>query len=176
MRWFKRKKSDEAKQEPSPQASEDGLSSTPSSSSSRESLLPETSIVSLANPVEAYIQRLDDLLADPNISAKTKALKDTRLQLIVGGEPLLMKKEGVQPMGLVLERSVQSDVFIRISEEAAGALAMTTSLPEFKETYKKMVGAKGEAAYVSIKLHTPLEDLRAKGYFSVELLRILIDA
>lgn len=175
MRWFKRKKSDDAKEEPSPAASEDGLSSTPSSSST-ESFLPETSIVSLANPVEAYIQRLDNLLADPTISAKTKALKDTRLQLIVGGEPLLMKKEGVQPMGLVLERSVQSDVFIRISEEAAGALAMTTSLPEFKETYKKMVGAKGEAAYVSIKLHTPLADLRAKGYFSVDLLRILIDA
>ncbi|MFX1508779.1 MAG: hypothetical protein ACFFBR_00600 [Promethearchaeota archaeon] len=173
MRWFKRKKSDETKQQTTPQARDDDFSSTPSP---MESVLPETSIVSLTNPVEAYIQRLDELLADPDVSEKTKALKDTRLQLIVGGEPLLMKKEGVQPMGLVLERSIQSDVFIRISEEAAGALAMTTSLLEFKKTYKKMIGVKGEAAYVSIKLHTPLEDLRAKGYFSVELLRILIDA
>lgn len=173
MRWFKRKKSDETKQEPTTQTRDDDFSSTPSP---MESVLPETSIVSLTNPVEAYIQRLDELLADPDVSEKTKALKDTRLQLIVGGEPLLMKKEGVQPMGLVLERSIQSDVFIRISEEAAGALAMTTSLLEFKKTYKKMIGVKGEAAFVSIKLHTPLEDLRAKGYFSVELLRILIDA
>ncbi len=176
MRWFKRKKPDETQHEPAPQANEDVISSTPPSPFPTEPVLPETSIVSLVNPVEAYIQRLDDLLADPDISAKTKAMKDTRLQLIVGGEPLLMKKEGVQPMGLVLERSIQSDVFIRISEEAAGALAMTTSLSEFKKTYKQMVGVKGEAAYVSIKLHTPLEDLRAKGYFTIELLRILIDA
>ncbi|MFX1318039.1 MAG: hypothetical protein ACFE9D_04050 [Promethearchaeota archaeon] len=163
MRWFKRKKTDAPEQ-----VSKD--------SETESSGLPESSLVSMVNPVDAYIQRLDDLLADPEISAKTKAIKDTTLQLIVGGEPLLMKKEGVAPMSLSLERSVNTDVFIRMSEAAAGDLAMTSSLAEFKKTYKKMVGATGEASYVTIKLHTPLEELRAKGYFSVELLRILIDA
>ena len=163
MRWFRRKKTDAPER----------VSEDPEVGSSA---LPVSSIVSIANPVEAYIQRLDDLLADPEISAKTKAIKDTTLQLIVGGEPLLMKKEGVAPMSLSLERSVQTDVFIRMSEAAAGDLAMTSSLAEFKKAYKKMVGATGEASYVTIKLHTPLEELRAKGYFSVELLRILIDA
>jgi hypothetical protein len=163
MRWFRRKKTDTPER-------------TPEEHKAENSALPESSIISMANPVEAYIQRLDDLLTDPDISAKTKAIQDTTLQLIVGGEPVLMKKEGVAPMSLSLERSVQTDVFIRMSEEAARYLAMTTSLAGFKKAYKKMVGATGEASYVSIKLHTPLEELRAKGYFSVELLRILIDA
>ena len=175
MRWFRRKRKEESEQAPEQSITE----TSPETSSSvppQEPILPESSLVSLTNPIEAYIQRLDDMLTDPEISAKTKALKDTRLQLIVGGEPVLMKKEGVQPMHLVLERSIQTDVFIRMSEEAASTLAMTTSLNDFKKAYKKMVGAKGEASFVSIKLHTPLEDLRLKGYFSIELLRILIDA
>ncbi len=179
MRWFKRKKKDDPEQttdqpadvKPTPESDP-----SPPPAAIEELLLPDTSLVSLTNPVEAYIQRLDDLLADPETSAKTKALQDTRLQLIVGGEPVLMKKEGVAPMSLSLERSVQTDVFIRMSDEAAGSLAKTTSLPEFRKAYKKLVGVRGEASYVSIKLHTPLEELRAKGYFSVELLRILIDA
>jgi hypothetical protein len=176
MRWFRRKRKDESEQAPEQPITETSAPETPSSVPPQEPIFPESSLVSLANPIEAYIQRIDEMLADPEISAKTKALKDTRLQLIVGGEPVLMKKEGVQPMHLELERSIQTDVFIRMSEEAAGVLAMTTSLNEFKKAYKKMVGAKGEASYVSIKLHTPLEDLRLKGYFSIELLRILIDA
>jgi hypothetical protein len=163
MRWFRRKKKDE----PEKAAQEEKVD---------KSALPESSIVSLANPIEAYIQRLDDLLADPEISEKTKAIQDTTLQLIVGGEPILMKKKGVAPMSLSLERSIQTDVFIRMSEEAAGVLAMTTTLADFKKAYKKMVDVTGEASYVNIKLHTPLEDLRTKGYFSIELLRILIDA
>jgi hypothetical protein len=173
MRWFKRKRQDKPEQASTPpnekQPGQPGLQT--------EKLdFPESTLVSLTNPVEAYLQRLDDLLNDPETSAKTKALKDTRIQLIVGGEPVLMKKEGVQPMSLVLERSIQSDVFIRMSEEAAGILAMASPLAEFKKAYKKMVGVTGETAYVSIKLHTPLDVLRTKGYFSVELLRILIDA
>jgi hypothetical protein len=176
MRWFRRKRKEESEQAPEPPKTETSIPETSTSVPPEEPILHESSLVSLTNPIEAYIQRLDDMLADPEISAKTKALKDTRLQLIVGGEPVLMKKEGVQPMHLVLERSIQTDVFIRMSEEAASTLAMTTSLNDFKKAYKKMVGAKGEASYVSIKLHTPLEDLRSKGYFSIELLRILIDA
>ena len=176
MRWFRRKRKDESEKAPEQPITEPSISETPSSVQHQEPIIPESSLVSLANPIEAYIQRLDEMLTDPEVSAKTKALKDTRLQLIVGGEPVLMKKEGVQPMGLELERSIQTDVFIRMSEEAASVLAMTTSLNDFKKAYKKMVGAKGEASFVTIKLHTPLEDLRAKGYFSVELLRILIDA
>ncbi len=176
MRWFRRKRKEESEQAPEQPITEASTPETSSSVPPQEPILPESSLVSLTNPIEAYIQRLDDILADPEISAKTKALKDTRLQLIVGGEPVLMKKEGVQPMHLVLERSIQTDVFIRMSEEAASVLAMTTSLNDFKKAYKKMVGAKGEASFVSIKLHTPLEDLRLKGYFSIELLRILIDA
>jgi hypothetical protein len=171
VHWFKRKKTTAA--EKTTEQSKEAKNATPPD---EMAALPESSLVSLTNPVEAFIQQLDTLLTNPEISAKTKALQDTRLQLIVGGDPLLMKKEGVSPMGLSLERSVQADVFIRISEEAAGVLAMTTTLPDFKKEYKKMVGAKGEASYVTIKLHTPLENLRAKGYFSVELLRILIDA
>jgi hypothetical protein len=167
MRWFRRKKKEDLEKEPKQPQPESPIPIE---------TVPESSLVSLANPVEAFIQRLDDLLADPDISAKTKSLNDTRLQLIVGGEAVLMKKEGVAPMSLLLERSIQTDVFIRMSDDAAGNLAMTTSLPEFKKAYKKMVGVTGEAAFVSIKLHTALEDLRAKGYFSVELLRILIDA
>lgn len=171
MRWFKRKKTNELEKAPE-QPKEPENAAPPAEMAS----LPESSLVSMTNPVEAFIQHLDALLTNPEISAKTKVLQDTRLQLIVGGEPLLMKKKGVSPMDLSLERSVQADVFIRMSEEAAGVLAMTTTLSDFKKAYKKMVGAKGEASYVTIKLHTPLEDLRAKGYFSVELLRILIDA
>ena len=180
MRWFKRKKKEEPEttadqpvdDTPGPEEPTDLLTGT----SIEDSSLPESTLVSLSNPVEAYIQRLDDLLTDPEISAKTKALQDTSLQLIVGGEPVLLKKEGVAPMRLLLERSVQTDVFIRMSDEAAYTLAMTTSLSDFKNAYKKLVGVRGEASFISIKLHTPLEDLRAKGYFSVELLRILIDA
>ena len=176
MRWFKRKRKDESEQAQEQPKTESSIPASPSSIPPQEPIFPESSLVSLTNPIEAYIQRLDEILADPEVSAKTKALKDTSLQLIVGGEPVLMKKEGVQPMGLELERSIQTDVFIRMSEEAASVLAMTNPLNEFKKAYKKMVGAKGEASFVTIKLHTPLEDLRAKGYFSVELLRILIDA
>ncbi len=176
MRWFKRRKQDEIEKSPEEPKEEDLTPDIKTPLPPEKSTLPESTLVSLTDPVNAFIQRLGDLLATPDISAKTKALNDTRLQLIVGGEPVLLKKEGVQPMGLSLERSVQSDVFIRISDEAAGVLAMTSTLADFKKVYKKIVGATGVASFVTIKFHTPLDVLRAKGYFSVELLRILIDA
>ncbi|MDO8056562.1 MAG: hypothetical protein Q6361_06850, partial [Candidatus Hermodarchaeota archaeon] len=83
---------------------------------------------------------------------------------------------GVQPLSMSSERSTQCDVFIRISDTAAGQLAMTSSLTEFKKSYKQLITAKDSTNFVSIKLHTPLTDLRNQGYFSVEFLRIMIDA
>jgi hypothetical protein len=162
MRWFRRKNKNEA--ETSAEESQDAFD------------LPESALESMINPIQAFDKRLDDLLRDPDMIEKTKALQDTRIQMIVGGEAILLSKTGVKPLELSLERSTQVDVFIRMSEEAAGQLAVTNSLAEFKQLYKQMVDAKGAASYISIKLHTPLDELRRKGYFSVELLRILIDA
>ena len=168
MRWFKRKKKEKTENTVEQQHA------TPSAPERLD--IPESSLVSMTNPVHAFITRLEGIITDSDMEAKTKALQDTRLQLIVGGEALLLSKEGVKPLVMSHERSLQSDVFIRMSEQAAGQLAMTTSFPEFKKEYKQMVGVKGAASYISIKLHTPLEELRRKGYFSIEFLRILIDA
>lgn len=168
MRWFRRKKKEKI---------ENAVDQPQTKPSASERLdIPESTLVSLANPVHAFIKRLEGIITDADMEAKTKVLQDTRLQLIVGGEALLLSKSGVEPLGMSYERSLQSDVFIRMSEQAAGQLAMTTSFPEFKKEYKQMVGVKGAASYISIKLHTPLEELRRKGYFSIDFLRILIDA
>jgi hypothetical protein len=167
MRWFRRKKeekSENAVERQSKPSAPEGLD------------IAESTLVSMINPVHAFIKRLEGIITDDDMEAKTKALQDTRLQLIVGGEALLLSKEGVKPLAMSHERSVQSDVFIRMSEQAAGQLAMTSTFQEFKKEYKQMVGVKGAASYISIKLHTPLEELRQKGYFSVEFLRTLIDA
>ncbi|MFX1244303.1 MAG: hypothetical protein ACFE8F_05025 [Promethearchaeota archaeon] len=166
MRWFRRKKTDESESRPNEASFE----------SSNEDNAAQSTLVSLTNPVQAFTKRLELMIKDPEIASKTKALKDTRIQLIIGGEPLLLSKKGVQPLSLTFERSTQSDVFIRISETAAGQLAMTSNLTEFKKEYKELVTSKDATSFVSIKLHTQLTELRNQGYFSVELLRILIDA
>ncbi len=175
MRWFKRKKKEKPEVVEKPPEEDPSILESPISTQ-EEPVLPETSIVSLTNPVHAFIQRLNDMLMDSDFIAKAKTLKETRLQMIVGGEPLLLSKTGVNPLSLTHERSTRSDVFIRLSENAAEILAMTSGFTEFKKAYKKMVGVTGAASYISIKLHTPLDELRAKGYFSIELLRTLIDA
>ncbi|MFX1299608.1 MAG: hypothetical protein ACFFDE_01590, partial [Promethearchaeota archaeon] len=128
LRWFRRKSKDEAE-------------TTVENSTSRVDL-PESTLESIINPVHSFEKRLEELFEDPAVEAKTKALQDTRIQLIVGGEALLLSKTGVKPLVLSIERSTQVDVFIRISEEAAGELAVTTTLPEFKQLYKQMVSAK----------------------------------
>ncbi len=161
LRWFRRKSKDEAE-------------TTIDDTAKVE--LPESTLESMINPVHSFEKRLDEMFEDPDVVAKTKALQDTRIQLIVGGEAILISKTGVKPLTLSIERSTQVDVFIRMSEEAAGELAATTTLSEFKQMYKQQVSAKGAASYIAIKLHTPLDELRRKGYFTVELLRILIDA
>lgn len=176
MRWFKRKK-EEVKKPPEEQSTDkESTQPTPVQPEPAESIIEHDVLMELTHPVPAFIQRMEGLLSDPELSQKTKALQDTRLQIIAGGEPILLSKTGVQPLTLSKERSIQTDVFIRISEEAAGQLAMTSTLSEFKKHYKQMVGAKGEASFVSVKLHTPLQELRGKGYFTIDLLRILIDA
>ena len=168
MRWFKRKTKEEDSIEATP--------SKPSPEAQIEESAAQSTLVSLTNPVHAFTKRLEGILEDPEMIAKTKSLKDTKLQLIIGGEPILLSKTGVQPLTMSSERSTQSDVFIRISDSAAGQLAMTSSLIEFKKSYKQLITAKDTTNFISIKLHTPLTDLRNQGYFSVEFLRILIDA
>jgi hypothetical protein len=166
MRWFKRKKKDTTEATP-PKVPDETLI---------EESAAQSTLVSLTNPVHAFTKRLEGILEDPEMIEKTKALKDTKLQLIIGGESVLLSKTGVQPLGMTSERSTQTDVFIRISDTAAGQLAMTSTLEDFKKSYKQLIAAKDTTSFVSIKLHTPLSDLRAQGYFSVEFLRILIDA
>ena len=168
MRWFRRKPKEKESTEAPPSKSSDAA---PIEESAAQSTL-----VSLTNPVHAFTKRLEGILEDPEMIEKTKALKDTKLQLIIGGEPILLSKTGVHPLGMSSERTTHSDVFIRISDSAAGQLAMTASLADFKKSYKQLITAKDTTNFVSIKLHTPLTDLRNQGYFSVEFLRILIDA
>ncbi|MFW9831389.1 MAG: hypothetical protein ACFFD8_06405 [Candidatus Thorarchaeota archaeon] len=176
MRWFKRPKKEEKTPPAEQTTDEEASQQTHTQPKSEEFLSQRDLLIDLSDPVSAFIQRMESFLNDPEISEKTMALKDTWLQIIVGGEQILLSKRGVQPLMLSKERSIQSDVFIRMSSEAAGEVAMAETLSEFKKCYKQMVTRKGEASYISIKFHTPLEELRAKGYFSVELLRILIDA
>lgn len=166
MRWFKRKNKDSVEAAPSKVPDDAPI----------EEFAAQSTLMSLTNPVHAFTKRLEGILEDPEMIAKTKALKDTKLQFIIGGEPVLLSKTGVQPLSMTSERSTQTDVFIRISDTAAGQLAMTSSLAEFKKSYKQLIAAKDATNFVSIKLHTPLADLRNQGYFSVEFLRILIDA
>lgn len=177
MRWFKRKK--EEKTETVVEKTEDEvkpISEKPSQQNSEYVFSESDFLVDLTNPIPAFIKRLEHFLNEPDVIKKTTALKNTRIQLIVAGEPVLLSKIAVQPLSLSKERSTQIDVFIHMSEDAARELAMTTTIIEFKKQYKQMVNAKGVAAFVAIKYHTPLEELRNKGYFNVELLRILIDA
>ncbi len=124
--------------------------------------------------VEAFISRLNDILTE--IAEKTKVVKSTSIQLIVGGMPILLSKESIEPLSLSRERSVRTDVFIRLSEEAAKELAETQTVEEFGQLYRRMVRARGATSYVALKLQTNLDDLRDRGYFKVELLRALIDA
>jgi hypothetical protein len=126
--------------------------------------------------IEAFISRLNAILTDPEMAEKTKVLRTTSIQLIVGGMPILLSKSRIDPLSLSRERSVRADVFIRLSEEAAKELADTVTVEEFGQLYRKMVRAKGTTSYVSLKLQTSLDDLRERGYFQVALLRSLIDA
>ena len=171
MRWFRRKKKEE-EAEATVESPEETQGPSPSSTRSVVRVtqqIPES-------PSEAFIQRLNGFITDSEIVEKTKALKSTKIQMIVGGTPLLLSKEGVKPMMLSRERTVTSDVFIRLSDEAAGQLATTKTPDEFKTLYKDMIKTKGTSSYVSIKFHTPLDELRRLGYFTIELLRTLIDA
>lgn len=128
------------------------------------------------DPVESFIQRLEAILSDPEVMEPTKSIKPTCIQLIVGGTPVMLSKEGVRPLTLSRQRSLQADVFIRMSEAAAGKLAATTTLNEFSELYHSMASARGTPYYVNITLQVDLDELRRRGYFSVGLLRTLIDA
>ncbi len=172
MRWFRRKKKDETQE-----IKEETHQVEPIKPDEQIPEVPPTpKPTEIKNPVEAFIQKLQSMISDPDFAEKSKALKPTRIQLIIGGEPIFLSKEGVTPLNLSRERSVQTDVFIRISEDAARQLVSTTSLQEFQKQYKAMVHTKGASSYVSLKLHTSLTELRNQGYFSLELLRILIDA
>ena len=170
--WFRRKK----KEQPAVESAEEAKKAVVAAS--KPAAAPAKPVVPAVpkDPVEAFTNRLEAFLKDPATFEKTKAVKATRIQLIVGGSALLLSKEGVKPIELSRERSVQSDAFIRMSEEAAGELAGITTLPEFGKRYRELVRTKGAAAYVTIKLQAALDDLRLRGFFSVELLRILIDA
>jgi hypothetical protein len=170
--WFRRKKKDQPAMESAEEAEE--VIAGPS----KPAPAPAKPVTPAApkDPVEAFTSRLDAFLKDPATLEKTKAVKPTRIQLIVGGTALLLSKEGVKPIELSRERSVQSDAFIRMSEEAAGELAGIATLPEFGKRYRELVRTKGAAAYITVKLQAGLDDLRLRGFFSVELLRILIDA
>jgi hypothetical protein len=173
LRWFRRKKKDEileTTEEKTPQVE------TTKPREQNAEVIPTPQPMEIKNPVEAFIKKLQSMISDPTFAEKSKALKPTRIQLIIGGEPIFLSKEGVTPLNLTRERSVQTDVFIRMSEEAARQLVSTSSLQEFRKQYKAMVQAKGASSFVSLKLHTPLPELRNQGYFSLELLRILIDA
>jgi hypothetical protein len=171
-RWFRRKKKDQPKVE-SVEAPEEAVAAPARPTPAPAELAPSAA---LEDPVEAFVARLETFLKDPATFEKTKAVKPTRIQLIVGGRPVLLSKEGVKPIELSLERSVQADAFIRMSEEAAGELAGLTTLAEFGKRFRELVRMKGAAAYITIKLQANLDDLRLRGFFSVELLRILIDA
>ena len=170
--WFRRKKKDQPAVESVEEAKEEGAAP------SRPAPVPAKPVTPAVpkDPVEAFTSRLEAFLKDPATLEKTKAVKPTRIQLVVGGTALLLSKEGVKPIELSRERSVQSDVFIRMSEEAAGELAGIATVPEFGKRYRELVRTKGAAAYITVKLQASLDDLRLRGFFSVDLLRILIDA
>jgi len=170
--WFRRKKKDQPKAESVEKAEELVVTPSKPAPAPAEPATPPAP----KDPVEAFTSRLEAFLKDPATLEKTKSVKPTRIQLIVGGTALLLSKEGLKPIELSRERSVQSDVFIRMSEEAAGELAGIVTLPEFGKRYRALVRTKGAAAYITIKLQAALDDLRLRGFFSVELLRILIDA
>jgi hypothetical protein len=170
--WFRRKKKTQVKVE-AVEEPEEGVAAparpTPAPAKPAPPPAPQ-------DPVEAFVTRLETFLKDPIIFEKTKTVKPTRIQLIVGGTAVLLSKEGVKPIELSRERSARADAFIRISEAAAGELAGLTTLAEFGKRFRELVRMKGAAAYVTIKLQASLDDLRLRGFFSVELLRILIDA
>jgi hypothetical protein len=170
--WFRRKK----KEQPAAESAKE--MEKPAAASPKPAPIPAKPTMPAVpkDPAEAFVARLDAFLRDPGTFEKTKAVKPTRIQLIVGGTALLLSKDGVRPIELSRERSVQSDAFIRISEEAAGELAGIAQLSEFGKRYRDLVRAKGAAAYITVKLQAGLDDLRSRGFFSVELLRILIDA
>ncbi|MFX1476467.1 MAG: hypothetical protein ACFFCO_13500 [Promethearchaeota archaeon] len=179
-RWFKRKK------KPGPESrdevdtvldedeldedelDEDGVATEEQSATEDVPLHPKEEMI------ESFISRLNEILSE--IADETKVVKTTSIQLIVGGMPILLSKERIEALSLSRERSVRADVFIRLSEEAAKALAETKSVEEFGQLYRKMVRARGTTSYVALKLQTDLDDLRGRGYFKVELLRALIDA
>lgn len=170
--WFRRKKKDQPAVESVEEAEEPVVAPSKPAPAAAKPVTP----VAPKDPVEAFVTRLESFLKDPATLEKTKTVKPTRIQLIVSGTALLLSKDGVKPIELSRERSVQSDAFIRMSEEAAGELAGITALSEFGKRYRELVRTKGAAAYITIKLQAGLDDLRARGFFSVELLRILIDA
>ena len=170
--WFRRKKKDQPAAERVEEAEEPVVEPSkpvPPEAKPMKPMAPK-------EPVEAFVDRLEAFLNDPATLEKTKAVKPTRIQLIVGGTALLLRKDGVKPIELARERSVQSDAFIRMSEEAAAELASITPLSDFGKRYRELANTKGGVAYISVKLQAGLDDLRARGFFSVELLRILIDA
>ena len=185
-RWFKRKKKPEqehAEDEVEAELDDDEVDEDELDEIDEEEVETEETPAPEVTPrhpkeemVESFISRLNDILTDPEMSEKTKVVKTTSIQLIVGGMPILLSKERIEPLSLSRERSVRADVFIRLSEEAAKELADTESVEEFGQLYRKMVRAKGATSYVSLKLQTSLDDLRDRGYFKVELLRALIDA
>jgi hypothetical protein len=177
-RWFKRKKKPEQESEDEVEAEldEDELDEDELDEDEVEER-PATEVAPLhpkEEMIESFITRLSDILSE--MSEETKIVKTTSIQLIVGGIPILLSKERIEPLSLSRERSVRADVFIRLSEEAAKALAETKSIEEFGQLYRKMVRARGATSYVALKLQTDLDDLRDRGYFKVELLRALIDA
>jgi len=170
--WFRRKKKDQASEE----SAEKGEGSVVAPAEAPATAPKPAKARMPKDPVEAFVTRLQAFLNDPAILERTKAVKPTRIQLVVGGTALLLSKDGVKPIELSRERSVQSDAFIRVSEEAAGELAGIPTLPEFGKRYRELAKTKGAPAFINIKLQAALDDLRARGFFSVDLLRILIDA
>lgn len=128
------------------------------------------------DPFEVFVQRLQQILEGPSVTEKTGGVSSTRIQFIIGGMPLLLSKEGVKPFILSRTRNTQVDVFIRMSEKAAAQLAAAETFTDFEKLYRELVAAKDKASFVSIKLHTPLEELRQRGYFRMNILRTLIDA
>ncbi|MHA1593847.1 MAG: hypothetical protein ACTSXJ_00295 [Candidatus Baldrarchaeia archaeon] len=120
--------------------------------------------------------RLNMLLNTPEVLFKFRD-SEIAIQMLVGGTPIYIKTfehHGQKIFKVEEGRISNPDIFIKMSEDFAGMLADAQSLIEMVNMIKEEMKKDEYTRRIKIHLLKGLDDLRKKGYFNIDLFKVLV--
>lgn len=120
--------------------------------------------------------RLIRLLNSPEILFKFRD-SDIAIQMLAGGVPIYIKtyKERGHKFFKIEEGRISNpDVFVKITEDFARALADARSLIEMVRLIREELERDEYTRRIKIRLLRSLDELKKKGYFNLDLFKVLV--